>query len=195
MLEALLSARRVLYVSWAGRSVRDNSEQPPSVLVSQLRDYLAAGWGERGAAARTTEHPLQPFSRRYFEVPGRGLRVDCGAARPCFSARAGMAGGAHGAGRRLPAPRRAAAPAGCRRRRGAEVPLTVAALVSFLRNPVKDFFRRRLNVVFGDDEDAADDDEPFAVTGLAEYALMQRADRRARRARSTPGRWPTWPPW
>ena len=45
MLEALLSARRVLYVSWTGRSARENVEQPPSVLVSQLRDYLAAGWG------------------------------------------------------------------------------------------------------------------------------------------------------
>jgi len=42
MLEALLSARRMLYVSWTGRSVRDNSDQPPSVLVSQLRDYLSA---------------------------------------------------------------------------------------------------------------------------------------------------------
>ncbi|HSQ72287.1 MAG TPA: exodeoxyribonuclease V subunit gamma, partial [Rubrivivax sp.] len=75
MLEALLSARRVLYLSWAGRSARDNSEQPPSVLVSQLRDYLAAGWGAAVLPPRTTEHPLQPFSRRYFEVaaaPDRG---------------------------------------------------------------------------------------------------------------------------
>jgi len=34
MLESLLSARRMLYLSWTGRSVRDNSEQPPSILVS-----------------------------------------------------------------------------------------------------------------------------------------------------------------
>ena len=44
MLEALLAARDKLYISWVGRNVRDNSEQPASVLVSQLRDYLAAGW-------------------------------------------------------------------------------------------------------------------------------------------------------
>jgi exodeoxyribonuclease V gamma subunit len=67
MLEAVLSARRQLYVSWTGRSVRDNTEQPPSVLVSQLRDYLAAGWAGDVLGPRTTEHPLQPFSRRYFE--------------------------------------------------------------------------------------------------------------------------------
>jgi exodeoxyribonuclease V gamma subunit len=47
--------------------VRDNSEQPPSVLVSQLRDYLSAGWGKVVVTERTTQHPLQPFSRRYFE--------------------------------------------------------------------------------------------------------------------------------
>jgi exodeoxyribonuclease V gamma subunit len=67
MLEALLSARQVFYVSWCGHSVRDNSEQPPSVLVSQLRDYLSAGWGKNVVTDRTTQHPLQPFSRRYFE--------------------------------------------------------------------------------------------------------------------------------
>ena len=57
MLDALLSARRVLYISWAGRSVRDNQEQPPSVLVAQLRDYLAAGWGPAVVAPRTHRTP------------------------------------------------------------------------------------------------------------------------------------------
>src|SRR5256885_14391599 len=79
MLEALLSARRALYISWAGHHVRDNSEQPPSVLVSQLRDYLETGWrGEGGQpllAQRTQQHPLQPFSRRYFEERSEERRV------------------------------------------------------------------------------------------------------------------------
>ena len=81
MLEALLSARRQLYVSWTGRSIRDNGEQPPSVLVSQLRDYLAAIWGRSCVESRTTEHPLQPFSRRYFERQPEAthpLRTSCG---------------------------------------------------------------------------------------------------------------------
>ncbi|MCO5760647.1 MAG: exodeoxyribonuclease V subunit gamma, partial [Chromatiaceae bacterium] len=117
-LEALLSARERLYLSWVGRRITDNSPRPPSVLVGQLRDHLAAGWrladadcpeearhptdNERlsrdfhanaipqglvpssvqglapdshpGPAqtssslldALTQEHPLQPFSLRYF---------------------------------------------------------------------------------------------------------------------------------
>ncbi len=72
MLEALLSARQMLYVSWSGRSVRDNSKQPPSVLVSQLRDEIDLLWGKDTAKGLTTVHPLQPFSRAYFEA-GSGL--------------------------------------------------------------------------------------------------------------------------
>ena len=71
LLKALLSARDQLYVSWVGRSIRDNSERPASVLIGQLRDHLAGGWRLADAQqslleALTQEHPLQPFSARYF---------------------------------------------------------------------------------------------------------------------------------
>lgn len=74
MLDALLSARRRLYISWAGRHVRDNSVQPPSVLVPQLRDYLAQGWqGEGGGSlliSGTQQHPLQPQPPLFPNRPG-----------------------------------------------------------------------------------------------------------------------------
>jgi exodeoxyribonuclease V gamma subunit len=71
LLEALLSARHQLYISWVGRSIRDNSERPASVLIGQLRDHLASGWrlhdeSQDLLSAMTEEHPLQPFSARYF---------------------------------------------------------------------------------------------------------------------------------
>ncbi|MDZ7826099.1 MAG: exodeoxyribonuclease V subunit gamma [Gammaproteobacteria bacterium] len=40
-LEAILAARDHLYVSWSGRSPTDDSVQPPSVVVSELREALA----------------------------------------------------------------------------------------------------------------------------------------------------------
>jgi exodeoxyribonuclease V gamma subunit len=159
MLEALLSARRMLYISWAGRSPRDNTEQPPSVLVAQLRDYLAAGWrGEGGGdllAQRTTEHPLQPFSRRYFEASAAGdaaLFTYANEWRPAHAAGVAPA-------RALPAfePLRE--------------PLRLEQLARFLKNPVKTFFRVRLGVVF-DDQGVQDDDEVFAVDGLSHHALL-----------------------
>ena len=75
-LDLLLAARERLYLSYTGRSVRDNSPLPPSVLVAELLDYCAAAIDEAPfspdslQAARqrlTVEHPLQPFSLDYFE--------------------------------------------------------------------------------------------------------------------------------
>ena len=170
MLEALLSARRVLYVSWAGRSARENFDQPPSVLVSQLRDYLSAGWGGDVLAQRTTEHPLQPFSRRYFEedLASSGAQQD----------------GPLPAGGRLftyAKEWRAAhdddAPAlgmasSIAFQPDPNVPLTIASLASFLRSPVKSFFKSRLDVVFRDEEDPGEDEETFDLKGLTEYSLL-----------------------
>ena len=66
-LEALLSAREKLVISWHGRSIKDDTEQPPSVLVAQLRDYIAKAWPTKDWLQElTTQYPLQPFSDQYF---------------------------------------------------------------------------------------------------------------------------------
>jgi exodeoxyribonuclease V gamma subunit len=166
MLDALLAARRVLYVSWAGRSVRDNSEQPPSVLVAQLRDHLAAVWGEDVVNARTTEHPLQPFGRRYFE-PGSPLFTYADEWRSAHEAPAAAAP-------------HAAAP-GAAPDAAATAPLTLRRLADFLKNPVKDFFRQRLQVVFPEQAAPVPEDEPFALAGLDRWQLLDDALQAARR--------------
>jgi exodeoxyribonuclease V gamma subunit len=160
MLEALLSARRCFYVSWTGRSVRDNTTQPPSVLVSQLRDYLAAGWSPEVVTQRTQEHPLQPFSRRYFE-PGSGLFTYAREWRTAHAAPAEGAPGvapAHSQGRSVVA--------------AAAVPVTLDALAAFLRNPVKAYCRDVLAVVFDDEANEVMDDEAFTLRGLEDHAAM-----------------------
>ncbi|MBY0454432.1 MAG: exodeoxyribonuclease V subunit gamma [Burkholderiaceae bacterium] len=159
MLEALLSARRVLYVSWTGRSVRDHSEQPPSVLVSQLRDYLAAGWRGDVLAQRTTEHPLQPFSRRYFE--GRSdLWTYAREWRSAHAESASVLAGGAGMVPPVWTP-------------DVRVPLTVAQLAGFLRHPVRTFFLRRLGVVFGEVDEESADEEAFGLRGLQEYGVVR----------------------
>ena len=45
-LDLLLAARERLYLSYTGRSVRDNAPLPPSVLVAELLDYCAAAIDE-----------------------------------------------------------------------------------------------------------------------------------------------------
>ncbi|MDP2004107.1 MAG: exodeoxyribonuclease V subunit gamma [Rubrivivax sp.] len=178
MLDALLSARRVLYVSWVGRSQRDNQLQPASVLVSQLRDYLAAGWGPEVVASRTTAHPLQPFSRAYFE-PKREGQVDVGLLTYASEWRAAYADAPALASAQ---PRtEAAAPT----QPGAPKQLNVSQLAQFLRNPVKAFFRHRLQVSFEEIDDTASDDETFVTAGLDRWQLLDEVLRGTRQAMSS----------
>lgn len=66
-LESLLSARDYFYISYIGQSIQDNSELMPSVLVSELLDYLEKRFGI-SADKLITRHPLQAFSPRYFQA-------------------------------------------------------------------------------------------------------------------------------
>ncbi|MGG1944116.1 exodeoxyribonuclease V subunit gamma [Trinickia sp. NRRL B-1857] len=75
-LDLLLAARDRLFVSYTGRSIRDNAPLPPASLVDELLDHLArakagadATPAELEAARRSfvVDHPLQPFASTYFE--------------------------------------------------------------------------------------------------------------------------------
>jgi exodeoxyribonuclease V gamma subunit len=156
MLEAVLAARDKLYVSWVGRNVRDNTEQPASVLVAQLRDYLAAGW-DLDLAERTTVHALQPFSRRYFERGG--LLTYAGEWRSAHGADVAGAGEALDADPLPPF------------ELDTDYRLTLGELASFLRQPARYFFRRRLGVTFADLEVVGEDEEPFSLDALDRYFL------------------------
>jgi len=64
-LETLICATKELYVSYVGQHVRDNSIIPPSVIVSELMDYLEETFIHPEKELRShllIKHPLQPFS-------------------------------------------------------------------------------------------------------------------------------------
>ena len=72
MLETLLCARQVLYLSYCGRSLKDNSECQPSVLVQELVDFIDSRYGHDAAPGKrfsdslTSLHPMQAFAARNF---------------------------------------------------------------------------------------------------------------------------------
>lgn len=157
LLEALLAAREQLYVSWVGRSIRDNSERPASVLIGQLRDHLGSGWhlacGGDLLDALTTEHPLQPFSRRYFGGDGSLFSY----AREWADLHRQTAAGEV----RVLSPFQA------------DAPLALETLQNFLRDPVKHFFTQRLKVHLDEEAQAQLDEEPFGLDALQLYQLRQ----------------------
>lgn len=163
LLEALLSARRQLYVSWVGRSIRDNSERPPSVLIGQLRDHLADGWRRADGGdllqGLTLEHPLQPFSRAYFgEVhAAHGIDGLYTYAREWRDVH--RDGDASQGDAPLPELR-------------LEAPIGLRVLSDFLANPVNAFFIQRLKVRFGEEQLTGQDEEPFELNGLDSWLLQ-----------------------
>jgi exodeoxyribonuclease V gamma subunit len=177
MLEALLSARQVLYVSWSGRSVRDNSEQPPSVLVSQLRDEIDLLWGQGTAERQTTVHPLQAFSRTYFEE-GSGLQTYAKEWRAAQNnSPAGALFGPEALAEKPSRPESAPTESShawlppLESAQGVPV-ITLAQLARFMRKPVGAFFRERLQVHLEDERSALHDEELFGLAGLDLYQLI-----------------------
>ena len=70
-LEALLSVRSQLFISWVGRDQQENTSLPSSVVVAELRDYIDRAYqtaeSRPASAMLTVEYPLQPFSRHCFD--------------------------------------------------------------------------------------------------------------------------------
>ncbi len=69
-LEALLSARQAVHISFTGQNADDNSPIPPAVPVSVLLDYIESGRvmedGTPAASSVVKRHCLQAFNPRYF---------------------------------------------------------------------------------------------------------------------------------
>lgn len=71
-MEALLSAREKLFISWTGRSNRDNSERPASSLVQDFCDYLNRYFKFSHSELEvsdllTVKHRLHAFDPEYFD--------------------------------------------------------------------------------------------------------------------------------
>ena len=167
-LEALLSARHAFLVTYAGRGLRDDAPIPPSVVVDELKDYLARRFP---GATFETRHPLQPFSPRYFEVvgetgPGDGLfsysRGMCEAAKIVRTGTAASDPRSRFVGVELPEPDEVGR---C---------VDLADLVTFFANPTRAFLRGRLGVRLELDDLTLEDEEPFELDTLERYRL--RAD-------------------
>lgn len=158
-LEALLAARERLYLSYTGRSVRDNEPLPPSPVVAELIDAIRRAFGADALDAITVEHPLQPFSSRYFD----GSRPELFSYAEAYAARRGHS--------IAPTPF-LAAPL-CEPAADEWSVITLEALTRFLRNPARHLLQERLGVILEESEDPVEPVEPFGLDGLELFALRR----------------------
>ena len=154
-LEALLAARDYCYISYIGRAITDNQPKEPSVLVSQLLDYVNYGQPE-AQKLQVEQHAMTPFSPYNFNCSATFNRS--------FAAKW------------LPT----AQSAGYSLQKEFAVPMengeTVTEIeldrfVSFVENPVKFFFEKQLGVYFRTEDERIADSENFTLNGLNKYAL------------------------
>lgn len=166
-LEALISAQQKLYISYIGRSIQDNSERFPSVLVQELIDYIgqshylpgdeALNCDESEAKVKahiTCMHTRMPFDPQNY-LPGEQQSY----AREWLPA-ASQSGEAH-SDFVQPLP--------------FEMPSTLLleSLQRFWAHPVRAFFQMRLRVNFRAQESEIPDTEPFTLEGLTRYQINQ----------------------
>ncbi|HDT2169003.1 exodeoxyribonuclease V subunit gamma [Escherichia coli] len=166
-LEALISAQQKLYISYIGRSIQDNSERFPSVLVQELIDYIgqshylpgdeALNCDESEARVKahlTCHHTRMPFDPQNYQ-PGNLQSY----AREWLPA-ASQAGKAHS---EFVQPLPFTLPE--------TVPLET--LQRFWAHPVRAFFQMRLQVHFRTEDSEIPDTEPFILEGLSRYQINQ----------------------
>ncbi|GAB3015226.1 exodeoxyribonuclease V subunit gamma [Bowmanella dokdonensis] len=160
-LEALLSARQGLYISYLGRSARDNSPLMPSILVSELLEYLQQVYclaeGDDLLAKLCRTHHLQPFHEDYFRATGatghdsRWLEL------------ARLAGQAPLA---QPFFNEDLAPL------QAQSEVMLEDWLRFFHNTARGFFQLRWQARFTPLQDNLQQDEPFALNALDRFSLL-----------------------
>lgn len=163
-LEALLSTRERLIVTYVGQSVKNNAELPPSVLVGELLDRIEESFvcppGHDSVRKRVvTAHPLQPFSPRYFDGTSGLFAYSSahrdGAAmlqRPRCEPERFVTGLLADADARLPT-------------------LSLDDLYSFFKDPAKVFCEQRIGLHLSGGDDVLADREPVLLDGLETWAV------------------------
>jgi exodeoxyribonuclease V gamma subunit len=182
-LEALLSAREHLYISWGAFSITDNAFCPPSVLVAQLRDYIADTRGQDTLEQLTVRYPLQPFSKRYFDAdsnlftfarewePTTQNQVDN--REPESSLEPVNSPEPISSPEPINSPEPAKSPSHSSTTHQETMTIGLQELSQFMRNPAQEFFRQRLHVRFSSPDEEQPTDEPFSLGGLEKWQVNQ----------------------
>lgn len=166
-LEALMSAGQTLYISYIGRSIQDNSERYPSVLVQELLDYIGQSHCLEGDEAlncdesdkRVKAHIMHQHTRMPFDPENFAANERQSYAREWLAA-ASQQGEAHSPFIQPLAPLDI-------------THLPLEQLQRFWLHPVRAFFQMRLQVNFRSEESEIPDTEPFTLEGLTRYQLNQ----------------------
>lgn len=154
-LEALISVRETLYLSYQGRDIKNNSQRQPSLILKELMDYLELGydWQLSDEGDSLKIQALHPFSPENYQSSVKSF--DQGWLRLIKPA--------------------------AERDNFIELPelefeaetINLEALVSFYDKPLKQFAQKRLGLYLGSDNQLIEDSEPFSADNLLQYQVRE----------------------
>lgn len=158
-LEALLSARDLLYISYSGQSPEDNRKLLPSVVVSELIDYIEKNFSCEHKLI--TYHRLQAFNPVYFQADSgffsysqENMEAACALIKRKEAPYTFLDGA-------ISIPTTEA------------FPPTVDNLLRFFSHPCRFFVRERLNINLSAEDITLTDEEPFEVDKLTAYQIRE----------------------
>lgn len=163
-LEAILSARKNLIITYSGQSPRSNEQTGPSTVVTELLESLRLPDGSSPEKVCVLhQHPLHPFhpqnfsngtaqSRHSFSIEGRRLATQL--LNPAETNRPAL---------HVPRPSPSAP----------ESDIGCAALLATLQQPQKSYCQHQLFVDLPGSNDEEDDDDPVQLGALHVFKLTQ----------------------
>jgi exodeoxyribonuclease V gamma subunit len=160
-LEAILSARQKLHISYVGQSIKDNNPRPPSVLVSELLDYVEEGFGKTVREGICVHHRLQAFNPSYFAGDRKLFSYSTANLQAVQSAVSGH---------RENTPY---IPTGLSEPEEEWKTIELESLAHFFSNPARFLLRHRLGIHLHEDPAIMDESEPFELKKLEVYLIRQ----------------------
>ncbi|MCU7939398.1 MAG: exodeoxyribonuclease V subunit gamma [gamma proteobacterium symbiont of Bathyaustriella thionipta] len=169
-LEALISCRERLYLSYQGHDIKTNNKREPSLVLQELIDYLEKGYGWQLLQQEKTSSE-SPEETQLLKVPLQAFNIDNYSGMPLQSFNAhwlklSEAGNSRNNLSRLDAVNTAD---------NEELSVNAEQLVQFFENPCKQFAQHRLGLYLEANRSSVlDDTEPFVTNHLDRYLIQDK---------------------
>lgn len=162
-LEAILSARKKLYISYVGQSMTDNTRIPPSSVVSELIDYIKDGFslsnGKDIEDNIIIYEKQNSYAKEYFSRDDKLINFS----KEAFHIAKTLM---------EPAPYEPPFITETLEQLDESLKeIFIEDLINFYRNPSRYFMKYRLGIDLDEDYEQIKDKEPFYLSGLDSYQV------------------------
>ena len=172
-LEAIISARQFLYLSYQGRNIKNNNEKQPSLVLKELMDYLAQGYGwcfedTKDGVNELPKNQLQQMPMQPFSEDNYNNHSPLSYAKPSFDANwlklAQLEQNSDAVDEHILAINDESFIGDV---------IAITDLIRFFQHPSKLFSQQALNLYLDQNKVHLEDVEPFSADYLESYLLKQ----------------------